>query len=140
MEAERGTRPGGRVLDVLLWTASVALLSWIVVISLGPVPSAAPDFAWSDKAYHAAHYAALAGLLLLVAVWRPGRGAGPWPNRASAVVVGLIVLGAVLEVLQAFVGRQPDVVDLLADAAGVVVAVMVWRLARRVLAGPTPGL
>jgi hypothetical protein len=140
MEAERGIRPGGRILDVLLWTASVALLSWIVVISLGPVPSAAPDFAWSDKASHAAHYAVLAGLLLLAAVWRPGRGAGPWPNRAAAVVVGLIVLGAVLEVLQAFVGRQPDVVDLLADAAGVVVAVMVWRLARRVLAGPTPGL
>ena len=58
----------------------------------------------------------------------PGRGA--WPNRAAAVVVGLIALGAALEVLQAFVGRQPDVVDLLADAAGVVVAAGLWWLAR----------
>jgi VanZ family protein len=130
MEAERRPRPAARVLDALLWVAAAALLIWIVVVSLGPVPSAAPEFAWSDKAYHAAHYAVLAGLVLLAAVWRPGRGPGPWADHAPAVVLGLIGLGAALEVLQAFVGRQPDVVDLLADALGVAVAAGLWLVVR----------
>ena len=134
MQADRTVRPAGRVVDVLLWAAALALLTWIVVVSLGPVPSAAPEFAWSDKAYHAAHYAVLAGLLLLVAVWRRGRGPGRWPDRALVLVIGLIVFGGVLELLQAFVGRQPDVVDLLADATGVLVAALLWRLVR----GRTP--
>jgi hypothetical protein len=134
MQADRTVRPAGRVVDVLLWAAALALLTWIVVVSLGPVPSAAPDFAWSDKAYHAAHHAVLAGLLLLAAVWRPGRGPGRWPDRAPVLVIGVIAFGAVLELLQAFVGRQPDVVDLLADATGVLVAALLWRLVR----GRTP--
>jgi hypothetical protein len=135
MEAERRVGPAVRVLDAGLWAASLALLVWIVVVSLGPVPAAAPDFAWSDKAYHAAHYAMLAGLLLLAAVWRPGRGPGRWPNSAPAVVAGLIVVGGGLEVLQAFVGRQADVTDLLADAAGVAMAALLWGWTRRRLAG-----
>jgi VanZ family protein len=43
-----------------------------------------------------------------------------------------LVLGAAIEVAQGFIGRQSDVVDLLADAAGIAVSLGMWTGLRAV--------
>jgi VanZ family protein len=54
------------------------------------------------------------------------------PRAAKSVVVAGLILGAAIEVAQGFIGRQSDVVDLLADAAGIAVGLGIWTGLRAV--------
>src|SRR5437762_4307060 len=86
------------MVDTALWAVSVALLVATFVLSLGPAPPGLNAFFASDKLIHATGYAALTGSWLLAAVWRPGRGDGPFPRATRLVVIGAMVLGAGIEV------------------------------------------
>ncbi len=119
----------------MLWFASIALLAATFVLSLGPAPPGLNAFPASDKVVHAAGYAALTGCWLLAAVWRPGRGAGPFPRAAWLVVAAAVVLGSGIEVGQHFVDRSADPLDALADIAGVLAALWAWTSLRRRAAG-----
>lgn len=80
----------------------------------------AEEVIW-DKA---AHFIAF-GLIL----WSLGVLFRRLPRLAAAALA--IVIGAAVEVAQAYVGRDPSWGDLLADALGVAVALLVWVAWRR---------
>ncbi len=103
------------LLRLAFWTS----LAVLTVASLVPVVMLPPQAMnlW-DKAQHAIGF----GWLALVGLWA-------YPRHVLPVVVGLLVWGAAIEVMQSATGwRYGDVIDWIADAVGVVVAWAVWRL------------
>ena len=131
MPAQRPTtespalRPTG--VDVAIWTAALFALGLTVWSSFGE--SGTADLLGSDKVGHALAYAVDTLLLLLAVVWRPGR-----PQALVAWVVpillGVAVLGGVIEVVQETLGRDADPLDWVADVAGVAIAGLTFRLLR----------
>lgn len=119
-------RPIDAYVDMGLWCLTGAMLAAIAYWSLAPSPSLPVRFPQADKVAHALAYAGLTVCVLLAAVWRPARGPGPI-SRAWTVVAGAIVLGAALEVVQAFVHRDPNLFDAIADAVGAAVGYGAWR-------------
>ena len=92
----------------------VAGVLWLSLTpQLGPLPLAA----W-DKASHALAFATMA-------LW----GAAGWPSRFQAVLALLMAYGWTIEVLQFFIPtRTADAEDVLADAAGLLMAWLIVRL------------
>lgn len=109
----------------------------IVVISVTADPQV-PGllFPGADKAGHAIAYFALAGLLLLAGVWRPGRSEASW-KRPLPVIATVVAYGWCLELVQGMVGRDAQVMDGLADLLGALLAFVVWSRARRRLEFPS---
>lgn len=90
---------------------------------LVPRPPSSLDTGW-DKMNHVLAFAgpALAGLL-----GRAGRGV----RSAVLLLAGLLAWGGVLELLQTLVPpRQGDVADLVADAIGLAIGALIYRLLR----------
>ena len=112
--------------DAGLWCLTLLVLAAIAYWSLTPSPPLPARFPQADKVYHALAYAVLTGCVLFTAVWRPVRGPGPL-SRPWTVVAGTIALGVALEIIQAFVHRDPNVLDALADAIGAAAGYGVWR-------------
>lgn len=104
-----------------LWGALfVALLAWLLVAALSPEPRG-PSLGL-DKANHVAAFAALALTGLLA-------GARRAPS-AAWLAFGLLGLGIAIEIAQAHVpGRSPELLDVLADAAGIAAGMVVGRAA-----------
>lgn len=107
------------------WTVAVALTIAVAVLSLGPqldVDDATQGV--SDKALHAAFYAALAGAYLAAT-----------RARLGAVTLIVFAYGVLLELLQmARPERTVEALDLAANAAGVLVAALLTLTVRRVRA------
>jgi VanZ family protein len=95
--------------------AVVVLVSLAILFAPGSdVPTAPPGV---DKIVHFTLFAALAFT-------------GRWAGTKQAVLAGLLVLyAAVSEVLQGVlpIARDPTLGDFLADSAGVLVGLLVWR-------------
>ncbi|MDM7942988.1 MAG: VanZ family protein [Hydrogenophaga sp.] len=111
-----------RLIRIAFWCSAAAL----VIASLMPVDLLPPQAAsiW-DKGQHAFGFAWLALLGLLAFEKRP------W-----TVVVGLVILGGVVELLQAATGwRYGEWLDFLADGVGIVFGATLWLAWRRL---PTP--
>ena len=128
-------------IDVVLWAAAFVcafLTLWWSLVSLPPERNL---FRNIDKVQHGLAYFVTSLLLLLAAVWRPGRGDGPFARWGTWVPVALIAVGAGIEVLQSFIGRDADLGDWVAEivavalAWGTVAALRAWSGRR---AGPPP--
>lgn len=125
MRAETSSK-ASQWIDTALWAATLALLVLSFVLSWGPPPRFGPRFDWMDKVWHFLGYGSLCATLLLVAVWRPGRGAGRF-SRAGLPVAALVLATAwFTEALQAPFGRDVQLLDAVADLAGVAVAWASW--------------
>ncbi len=136
--------PVRSVVDRLVLIMAVGWTVAVCVLSLTPSDPSEAVVGW-DKARHAGAYAGLTLLWLAAAATpaattsarsgtaRSGAGRRQAPGvRPIAVAVGAIVLGIVLEVLQAtVVDRAGDALDALADAAGAAAGLGAWLLARR---------
>ena len=118
-----------RMIDSALWALSGLFILVFIGLALGPPPQS-PPFSLADKMFHAAGSAAIAGSLLLVAVWRPVRGKGPFPSAAAMIVIGTVAFGVAIEVAQQLVSRSAEVLDAFADLLGVTAALVVWALMR----------
>jgi VanZ family protein len=116
-------------MDALLWSMAATTLGAILILSLKTQPPL-PSFVLADKVGHFAAYGFFTATVLLAAVWRPRRGPGPYPGSARAITLIVITLGALLELAQAFVGRDASMWDAVADALGVAAAYGSWRLVR----------
>ncbi len=108
------------------------LLASLIVLSLLPkLPIGGPKPI--DLALHAAAYGPTTLSLLLAGVWRPGRGEGPFPKLTVAFIAAILVLGVVLELVQAFAlagVREGEIADALANGIGVGAGAAVWSLLR----------
>jgi VanZ family protein len=119
------------LLDAALWAASAVLFALSLILSWGPPPDIGPEFDWADKTWHFLGYGALTATLLLAAVWRPGREEGRFP-QAGLRVAGLVLAAAWLtEALQAPFGRDVQLLDALADLAGVAAGLLSWKATQR---------
>ncbi len=112
---------------------SVFRALWWSIVSL---PSERHLFRFFDKLEHGLAYYVTSLLLVLVAVWRPGRGDGPFARWGVWVLVAMIAAGAGIEVLQSFLGRDAQMGDWIAEiiavalAWGTVAALRVWSRRR----------
>ena len=111
----------------MLWAAAfVCAFStlWWSLVSLPPERHLFRDI---DKVQHGLAYFVTSLLLLLAAVWRPGRGDGPFARWGAWVPAALIAAGAGIEVVQSFIGRDAELGDWLAEIVAVALA---WGLVR----------
>jgi VanZ family protein len=120
-----------RVIDVALWTASFGLLVLSFLFSWGTPPEFGPDVDWVDKLWHFLGYGAFTGTLLLAAVWRPGRGTGRFPQAGLLVAGSVVAVAWLTEGLQAPFDRDVELLDAVADLAGVTAAFLGWRVTQR---------
>ncbi len=103
-----------------------------LVYSLSAIPPGMQAFPGADKAGHAAVCFTTVLLLLLAAVWRPGRGPGGFPWASPLIVAGLVAAGILLEVLQAtFTERSAEVLDVVMETVGALGALWVFSFLRR---------
>ncbi len=101
------------------WFVTLLLAAVLCVLTLSP-PGPAVGPPSPDKLYHFIGFGLLALPLCLA-----------YPRRGWAVIAGVIMFGAAIEVIQPFVGRGAEWADLLADALGAgSVAGVVWVLRR----------
>ena len=106
---------------IVLFVLACAVVAWTSLIP----PDQLPKTGISDKIEHAAAYAGLA----MAGLWA-------FPRRYGRLAVGLMALGIAIEVLQGLMGlgRQADVLDALADGAGlglVLIAPLILAAKRR---------
>ena len=100
-------------------------------LSLWVVPPGTSAFGGADKVEHALAYFVTTLLVLLAAVWRPGRGEGALWRWRVWVVLGMIAAGGAVEVVQSSVGREGEVADWVAEIVAVAAAVgVLWWLRR----------
>ena len=98
----------------VLITAFYVTLALLTGLFLVPTELLPEDsiFAWWDKAQHALVFGFLALLGLLA-----------YPTKIKTIFWGLLIYGALIEVLQSLLGwRSGDVYDWCADAIGIVLA------------------
>jgi VanZ family protein len=89
----------------------------VVGLSLVPGDQLPAAFAWWDKAQHAMGFALLTAMGLLA-----------YTRSRWHVPAGLLMLGAFIELAQGASGwRTGEWRDLLADAVGIVLALLLWR-------------
>jgi len=108
--------------DVVLWAlacASAGLTAWF---SLWNVPPTSTAFPHVDKVQHLVAYVVTSSLIFLAAVWRPGRGPGPFARWPAAVALLLVAGAGVVELLQAALEREAELWDWLAGTLGVALA------------------
>ncbi len=103
-------------------TSLVLLIAlWLLAFAATHVPAERlPALHASDKTLHAAAYFALAACFWMVLALQrvaPAR-------RAGLVVAGLLVYGAFDELTQPLVNRHASALDWVADAVGVILAVI----------------
>jgi VanZ family protein len=114
----------------LFWPA-VLIVAWG---ELTPSPPHLVVEVW-DKLLHYSAYFGLAGLATVALNAR---------RQALWAVLGLVILGGILEILQGFTGRDPDIYDELANTLGAFTGgaagwLLMWALSRNLpTVGPDP--
>lgn len=115
------------IVEVALWAALLALLLSGVFVALQPEP----DFPFLGVLLHTLGSATLTALLLLAAVWRPGRGDGIYPKGEFWAAGAVLGMGILVELLQALWSQATSLeaspVDVVLDAIGVAAGWLLWR-------------
>jgi VanZ family protein len=93
-------------LSLWLFWPGVALIVWG---ELTPHPPDLSSILGWDKFQHFIAYFGLASMATVVIGLRP---------RLALAILGVIFLGGVLEIIQAFTGRDPEVLDFVANCLG----------------------
>ena len=120
-----------RVVDASLWFGAVLWALATFVLTLGPTPPDTDPLPLADKVFHLLAYAVMVLLLALAADRRPGRGPGPLPGSARWFAVLAVSAGGALELLQRYTGREAELLDWVADGAGVLIGWSLWALINR---------
>ena len=102
-----------RVLSLWLFWPGVALIAWGELTPHPPHLEGPLDW---DKADHFIAYFGLASMATMVLGLRP---------RLAAAIVGVILLSGALEILQAFTGRDAEILDFVANSLGALTGTLV---------------
>jgi len=70
-------------------------------------------------------------LFLLAAVWRPGRGDGPFATWQAPLLAAILAAGAIVEIVQVPLGREGELGDWVAEVVGVAAAALLIAGLRR---------
>ena len=106
---------------IFLYFAGLAAVFYLSLIP--EPPQIVPGFKMVDKLEHLAAYTVLTFLLAFVlSVKMPAA-----RFSLSLSIVLMIAVGALIEWLQSFTGRSPELADLAADAAGAVIGAVAGR-------------
>lgn len=128
-----------KALDAALWVLAVLSAVATFWYSLGPTPPGVPEFTGADKVFHGLAYGTTLVLVLLAAVWRPGRGPGRYPRVAPLVVIGAIATGGAVELLQGLTpAREPELWDWIAEILGAAAAAGAVGLLRVLMPSTSP--
>ena len=122
-------RPSGRLRWHRAWVAlGGAIMLWVLWMALSPDPGIALDFPYGDKLLHATTFTCLMGWWGNVYRARRARG---W------AALGCLAFGVFIEFAQWLdPPRDADALDVLADGAGIVIALLLLRTSlASVLAG-----
>jgi len=120
-----------RILSLWLFWPGVALIAWG---ELTPSPPHLTGLLDWDKADHFIAYFGLASMATMILGLRP---------RLAAAIAGVILLSGALELLQAFTGRDAEILDFIANSlgalSGALAAATILLLFRdpALVAGPT---
>jgi VanZ family protein len=120
-----------RQVDAILWVATVVCVGATLYLSLAAVPPGTHLFHGVDKVQHGVAYFVTSLLFFLAAVWRPGRGAGPFGQAGGWAAVAIIAAGGLVEIAQSRIGRDAELGDWLAEVAAVLLAWLVILVLRR---------
>jgi len=102
-----------RLIKHYVWPISFVMLAIVTTASLLPL-SALPDVSGSDKTHHLVSYALMA---LPVSLFRP--------KFWLFFIVFIVVWSGVIELIQPFVNRYGEWLDLLANVTGVFVGYLI---------------
>lgn len=102
-----------RNLSLWLFWPGVALIAWG---ELTPQPPSLGGALGWDKADHFIAYFGLASMATMVLGLRP---------RLVAAILGVVLLSAALEILQAYTGRDAELLDLVANCLGALTGTLV---------------
>lgn len=134
---ERLRKIMGKVPAGLLTGITLAVILWL---TLAPHPTGdmeIPLFPGADKVVHAIMFGFLTLVALLETMKRRGWSPLPLP-LIGAISFASAIIGIVIEIVQRAMGlgREFEVLDIMADAAGAVVAGAVWAALQNTLAKP----
>ena len=130
-------------IDRVLWAAAGLCVAVTLWLSLVEVPPGTAAFGGADKVEHAFAYFVTSLLLLLAAVWRPGRGDGVLARWKWWVLAAMALGGGAVEIVQSFVGREAELADWVAEIVAVILAASVlallqWRSRAGLSRGASP--
>ena len=131
-------------MDLLLWVLTALSAALTLAFSFRFVPPEVDAFPHADKVWHGLAYFTTAVLFLLAAVWRPGRGAGPFPRAGLVFALIGVAAGGLVEVAQSFTAtRDAELLDWVVEIVGILAALGVVvalraRAGRRDLGAPAP--
>ncbi len=111
------------------WTLTLVYACFHFVMTHLPVGNV-PVLPGADKTWHFLSYGLLSGCFYLT-LWMGGM---PVRRTALMVVFAAALFGLFDEILQAPVGREPELLDWIVDVAGAIVAATCLSLLRIVLA------
>jgi hypothetical protein len=123
----------GRLIDATLWALTVGLALVTLLFSFDFSPPGTAWFPLADKFGHGLMYFATFFCFLLAAVWRPGRGDGPFPTKTLVFTLGVVAAGVAIEALQelATPDRHAQFGDVLAEVIGAFGALALHTWMRR---------
>jgi VanZ family protein len=98
--------------------AALSVILGLLVLMLTPQVHPPGPAGWGDKAWHVLGFFAITLSLQVAPVWR---------DRLGAALLAVLI-GAGVEVVQEWVGRDRSLMDLVADAAGAAVG---WWISPR---------
>lgn len=102
-----------RILSLWLFWPGVALIAWGELTPQPPHLSGLLDW---DKADHFIAYFGLASMATMILGLRP---------RLAAAIASVIFLSGALEILQAYSGRDADILDFIANSLGAISGTLV---------------
>lgn len=112
---------------LFLLTLEVAVIILFSLLALPPLPDM--EFRFMDKIQHFGAYLVL-GATAFLAFHRPRL----WFRQALGVIMGCLLFGGAIEILQNFTGRSMEVMDLAADLSGAILGaggISLWLYTRK---------
>lgn len=105
------------------WLAVAVWMALTVVLSSIPFHRVQPSVSDADKLVHAAIYCVMA--VLCARAWtRHGSPQGAMVERTMAMA---LIFGALMELMQSYVGREMSLADWVADGVGAVIGIGLWK-------------